>query len=40
MTRESTVNKLIEMRLSAMAEAFRDQCASPKSIEILALRIV
>ena len=30
MTRESTVNKLIEMRLSAMAEAFRDQCASPE----------
>lgn len=34
MTKQSTVDKLIEMRLTAMADAFRNQCNDPKYKEI------
>lgn len=31
MTRESTISKLIDMRLSSMAESFREQCSNPNT---------
>ncbi len=34
MTNESTINKLIEMRLTAMADAFRTQKADPSMREV------
>ena len=34
MTNQSTIDKLIEMRLTAMAEAFRNQLEDPKFKEI------
>ena len=34
MTNQSTIDKLIEMRLTAMADAFRNQLDDPKCREI------
>ena len=34
MTNQSTIDKLIEMRLTAMADAFRNQLDDPKLKEI------
>jgi hypothetical protein len=34
MTNQSTIDKLIEMRLTAMADAFRNQLDNPKSKEL------
>ena len=34
MTNQSTIDKLIEMRLSAMADAFRNQLNDPKMKEV------
>ena len=34
MTNQSTIDKLIEMRLTAMADAFRNQLDDPKFKEI------
>lgn len=34
MTNQSTMDKLIEMRLTAMADAFRNQLADPKFKEV------
>ena len=39
MTNQSTLDKLIEMRLTAMADAFRNQLDDPKLKEIYLLRI-
>ena len=35
MTNQSTIDKLIEMRLSAMADAFRNQLRDPKYKDVL-----
>ena len=34
MTNQSTIDKLIEMRLSSMADAFRNQLNDPKMKEV------
>ena len=34
MTNQSTIDKLIEMRLTSMADAFRNQLNDPKFTEI------
>lgn len=34
MTNQSTIDKLIEMRLTTMADAFRNQLADPKFREV------
>ena len=40
MTNQSTIDKLIEMRLSCMADSFRNQLNDPEFINIVGLLLV